>query len=117
MDESLGDEEDEEEDFDNPGIMLANDKVGDGNDDLNTAASGVFEAWMNDSPKFDDYLFEGAKPLVRNKTNGRVIFGELVSKFDTRDPYNISIKVQILHNQTALLDIQIYTTLSPKHAS
>ena len=90
MDESLGDKEDEEEDFDDPGIMLANDEVGDSNDDLNTAASGVFEAWMNDSPKFDDYLFEGAKPLVRNKTTGRVTFRELVSKFDTMEYFRES---------------------------
>ena len=37
-------EEEEEEDFDDPGIMLANDEVGDGNGDLHTVASGVFEA-------------------------------------------------------------------------
>ena len=77
MYDGLEDEEDVEEDFDDPGIMLANDESVAGDDDLTDAANNVFEAWMRETPKFGNYLFEGSKPLVPNRTTGRVIFREL----------------------------------------
>lgn len=94
MDDGLEDEEDVEEDFDDPGIMLANDESVAGDDDLTDAANDVFEAWMRETPKFGDYLFEGAKPLVPNRTTGRVTFRELVSKFDTMKYYRVSGSVK-----------------------
>ena len=90
----LEDEEDVEEDFDDPGIMIANDESVAGDDDLTDAANNVFEAWMGETPKFGDYLFEGAKPLVPNKTTDRVTFRELVSNFDTMKYYRVSGSVK-----------------------
>ena len=50
-------------------------------------AEEVFEKWMEFTPTFGDYLVEGSKTLVSNKTTSKVSLREIVSKFDTRKFY------------------------------
>merc|ERR1712194_378999 len=72
-----------DEEFDGPSIVLDPEQL-DGEADLIAEADGIFEQWMEFTPKFGEYLIEGSKPLLSNKTTGKVSFGEIVSKFDTR---------------------------------
>ena len=72
-----------DEAFDGPSIVLDPEQL-DGEVDLIAEADGIFEQWMEFTPKFGDYLIEGSKPLLSNKTTGKVSFREIVSKFDTR---------------------------------
>ena len=52
--------------------------------DLVAEADKVFDDWINFSPKFNDFLTEGATSIVANRITGRVTFRDIVSKFDTR---------------------------------
>ena len=89
LDSCLEDDEEDsstnvDEEFDDPGITL--DAGGDMASDSITLvdeANIVFDEWMGKSFQFGNYSFDGAKPLVANRANGKVSFRELVSKFDT----------------------------------
>ena len=72
----------EDEDIDGPSIVL--DQETNVETEVDLEANKVFDSWINFSPKINDYLIEGATPLVANRITGRVTFRDIVSKFDTR---------------------------------
>ena len=77
-------EHSEDEDIDGPSILLDQETNAEAEVDLVAEADKVFDSWMNFSPKFNDFLIEGATPIVTNRITGRVTFRDIVSKFDTR---------------------------------
>ena len=74
----------EDEDIGGPSIVLDQETNAEAEVDLVAEADKVFDSWMNFSPKFNDFLIEGATIIVINGITGRVTFGDIVSKFDTR---------------------------------
>ena len=74
----------EDEDVDGPSILLEQETSQKNDTDFAAEADEVFDSWINFSPKFGDYLIEGAAPLVTNAATGKVTFRDIVSKFDTR---------------------------------
>jgi len=87
--EDQEDVDEEENELDGPSIVPRSLSTGDAGDDI-AEADAVFEKWMTLSIKFDDYLFDDAKPLVVHRITGKVTFRELVSKFDTMKYYRQS---------------------------
>ena len=69
----------EDEDINGPSILLDQETNIETEVDLVAETNKVFV-----SPTFNDYLIEGATPLVTNRITGRVTFRDIVSKFDTR---------------------------------
>ena len=74
----------EDEDIDGPSIVLDQETNAEAEVDLVAEADKVFDSWMNFSPKFNDFLTEGATPIVTNRITGRITSRDIVSKFDTR---------------------------------
>ena len=88
-DDTEDDGDDDDEDFNGPGIMIdVQDSAS--SVDLTADANKVFRDWMENSPKFGDYSFDGVEPLVASRATGKVSFRELISKFDTMKYYRES---------------------------
>ena len=72
-------ESSEDEDIDGPSILLDQETNQGAEVNLVAEADNVFDSWMNFSPKFNDYLIEGATPIVINRITGRFNFRDIVS--------------------------------------
>ena len=80
------------------GIMIGGDgsvASTSSSDDLVAEANDVFDVWMEKRDfKFKDFLFDGAAPLEKSKTTGKLMFRELISKFDTMQYFRIEGAVE-----------------------
>ena len=61
----------EDEDIDGPSILLDQETNAEAEVDLVAEVNKVFDSWMNFSPKFNDFLIEGATPIVTNRITGK----------------------------------------------
>ena len=56
-----------DEDIDGPSILLDQETDAEAEVDLVAETDKVFDSSMNFSPKFNDFLIEGATPIVTNR--------------------------------------------------